>query len=229
MQNNFHGSQTAKAKLIIVGGGGHGAVVHEAATLSGHFSPVGVFCESTPHPSFQNVPRLAKEEEVAALLAKNEGVQFCIAVGDNCLRQELAQTWKARWNLPLATIVHPHAFVSPTAKVSAGAVVLARAHVGTFSEVGELCLVNTGASLDHDCKLELASSLAPGSFAGGNVTLGERTAVGLGASIRHGVSIGRDSVVGMAAAVTKDVESEVVVMGVPAKITKQRLRGEKYL
>ena len=59
--------------------------------------------------------------------------------------------------------------------------------------------------------------------------VGRATAIGLGASVIHGVTIGDDTVVGAGAVVLRDVPERVVAYGVPARVARTRQPGEPYL
>ncbi|MNP45286.1 UDP-N-acetylbacillosamine N-acetyltransferase [compost metagenome] len=52
----------------------------------------------------------------------------------------------------------------------------------------------------------------------GAVSVGDRSWVGIGSSVRQMISIGSDVVVGAGASVVSDVKDSVVVVGVPAKV-----------
>ena len=54
----------------------------------------------------------------------------------------------------------------------------------------------------------------------GHVTIGQYTYVGMSTAIKEGVSVGYNSIVGMYSAVYKDIESEVVAVGNPARVMK---------
>ena len=64
---------------------------------------------------------------------------------------------------------------------------------------------------------------------GGNVCVGERSAICIGASVKHGLDIGDDAVVGGGSYVAKDVQGSSIYYGVPAKFIKQRTSSDKYL
>ena len=56
---------------------------------------------------------------------------------------------------------------------------------------------------------------------GGSVVVEEYASIGVGASVKPGVTIGKGSIVGVGAAVIKDVSPHSVVVGVPAKEIKK--------
>ena len=74
--------------------------------------------------------------------------------------------------------------------------------------------------VEHDCKLGDYVHLAPNACLGGNVTVGENTLIGIGASVIPNVVIGKNVSVGAGALVLEDIPDCAVVVGVPAKIIK---------
>lgn len=198
-------------KLAILGAGGHGRVVAEAAEESGWTVP-GLFDRAGPkvHDPWRV---LGDEKDLLGRLGEFDGV--IVAIGEN--RQRLDWTLKlGAYGGQLATVVHPAAWVSPRAHLGQGSVVLAGAIVGTGVHLGRAVIVNTGASVDHDDRIGDGVHIAPGARLAGHVTVGDRSWIGLGAVVRQGLSLGADVLVGAGAAVVKSVESGQTVVGVPA-------------
>ena len=101
--------------------------------------------------------------------------------------------------------------------------------ISANAEIGEFCIVNTKASLDHDGIMGAFSSLAPAVTVGGEVVINAFAAVLLGANIIHSISIGEHSVIGAGSLVLRDVPDRVVAYGLPARIIRTRQPGEPYL
>jgi acetyltransferase-like isoleucine patch superfamily enzyme len=53
--------------------------------------------------------------------------------------------------------------------------------------------------------------------------------VGLNASVKQGINIGENSIVGAQSFVNQDTEPNVVTYGVPAKVIRTRRNDEKFL
>ena len=62
--------------------------------------------------------------------------------------------------------------------------------------MGENCIVNTNASLDHNSEMKAHSSILPGVTTGGDVVLGECSCVCIGSIVSHRVHIGSHVVIG---------------------------------
>jgi UDP-perosamine 4-acetyltransferase len=202
-------------RLAIVGAGGHAKVVIEAIRATGTWDIAGLIDPSPGAASVLGVPVLGGDEMLPRLLA--DGVSaVVIALGGNALRERLGR--RARdMGLELPAIVHPSALVSPSARLGAGVVVMARAVIGTETVVSELAIVNTGAILDHDNFLGIAAHVAPGCALAGNVFVGDRTLIGVGSAVRPLIRIGTDVVVGAGSAVVRDVPDGARVGGAPAR------------
>ena len=143
-------------KLLILGAGGYGRTVADVARQLGIYDKIGFLDDRKVSPEV-----LGTCGEYA--LFCDENTVIYPAFGDN----EIRLSWLERLlqeDISVATIVHPTAYVSPTAKLGAGTVVLPRAVVNTGCEIKEGCILNIGALLDHDCILEAGVHLCPGAI-----------------------------------------------------------------
>ena len=88
------------------------------------------------------------------------------------------------------------------------------------AQVGRHCIINTGASVDHECVIEDYVHISPHSTLCGNVSVGEGSWIGAGTTIIPGVKIGKWSVIGAGSVVTKDIPDHVLAVGNRCKIIK---------
>ena len=199
-------------QLVVIGGGEHARVVIEAAT---EWSIVGY----VDREQGETARRLAVEwlGNDETYLAKHRGAPHLCVLGVGYLGEPrtalVCQYQGVRW----ATVVHQRAWVSPTATLGEGVVVLAGAVINSGARVGEHSIVNTGAIVEHDVDVGAFSHIAPGVTIGGGARIGSSCHLGLGSSIRDHVTIGAQATVGMGAVVVSNVASGAKVLGVPAK------------
>ena len=76
-----------------------------------------------------------------------------------------------------------------------------------------MCIVNTGAIVEHDCKVEKYSHIAVGTVLCGNVSIGKECMVGANATIIQGVSVGNHTIIGAGTVVTHDVKANMMKYG----------------
>lgn len=208
-------------RVAVYGSGGHGKVVADAVTATGVHDLVG-FLDDDPHTSDRTIedrPVLAVGGDLAdvARELKLEGV--ALGVGDNEVRHQIVQQ-STDVGLALIPVTHPAATVAPSVEVGAGVVALAGSVVNPFARLEEGVVVNTSASVDHDCKVRRFSHLWPGAHLAGNVEVGEFSYIGMGASVIQNVTIGKRVTVGAGAVVLQDLEDDITAVGVPAKRIK---------
>lgn len=95
---------------------------------------------------------------------------------------------------------------------------IAGAVVNVDCRIGMGVIINTAASIDHDCVLEDAVHISPGARLAGGVCVGERSWVGIGASVKQLVEIGSGVTVGAGAVVVSNMPDDCVAVGVPARV-----------
>ena len=141
-------------------------------------------------------------------------------------------------------------YVSSTAKIGKNVKIWHFAYVGDQTEIKDNVMVGSLTHIDYKVKIgentriEGSVYIPPLTTIGKNVFIGPGAAftndpypmspkmvgvivedgaiIGGRAIIKPGVRIGRNSVVAMAAVVTKDIPPDVVVMGHPAKVKYSR-------
>jgi len=206
---------SADALVVLIGAGGHARVLREALLLTE--TEVKGFV--APEDQAERMPGLAwlgEDDVLPRLDAVLTTVNAVGSVGDLRARARVHDAVTAA-GLERRTVIHPAAIVSPSARVDAGAQILASAVVGTGARIGADAIVNTAAVVEHDATIGAVAHIASGAVLAGGVTVGERTHIGLGARVIQGVRIGSDCVVGAGAVVLRDVADGTKVAGVPAR------------
>ncbi len=200
--------------LLIIGAGGHGRVTADAARLTGQWKKIAFIDDCYPEVNTSaNLPIIGGVSELGSLTGTwNEVV---VAVGDNTTRLKVLQNTK-RLGFTIASVIHPSAQIAEDVTIGKGTVIFANAVINTGSKVGDACIVNTAATLDHNNYLHNGVHISPGTHLAGGVEIGIRSWIGIGASITHGRTIGSDVIVGAGAVVINDIRNGLTVVGVPA-------------
>lgn len=205
--------------LLIIGAGGHGKVVADAALETGKWNEIMFMDDAWPEKKKNGQWDIHGRVNHLADW-KSRCAHAVVAIGNNHLRMEL-QFKLVDAGFEIATIVHPSAQVSRFARLGAGCVVFANAVVNVDADVGDAGIINTAATIDHDCCLGKGVHVAPGANLGGGVTVGDFSWIGIGAAICHYISIGTDVTVGAGAVVISNILDGVTAVGSPARPIKK--------
>lgn len=217
--------------IVIVGASGHAKVVIDIVERAGELEIVGLVDSGKPEGlEWFGYTILGSESDMSALMGRHGFEAGIVAIGDNWTRHLVVnKIGEAAPDFAFTSAIHPSACLGRGVRIGCGSVIMAGAIINSDSTIGDFCIVNTGASLDHDNLLEDYVSVAPGVVTGGNVTVGAFSALSLGSAVLHGRSIGPHSVVGAGATVMDDIPGYSVAWGTPAKVIKQRREGDRYL
>lgn len=212
----------AEREVVLLAAGGHARVVLDALLAMG-VRVTGILDPARrPGEEIFGVPVLgddgwlAGRDPAATLLANGAG-----QVPRAEVRERLFESLRSR-GFGFVPVRHPSAVVGREALLAEGSQVMAGAVVQCRARIGRNAVVNTRASVDHDCVLGDHAFVGPGATLCGDVRVGDGAFVGSGAVILPGVEVGARAVVGGGALVARDVPGGALVTGVPAAVRRER-------
>jgi sugar O-acyltransferase (sialic acid O-acetyltransferase NeuD family) len=207
-------------RAAIYGAGGHAKVVAEILRLNG-WQVIGFLDAANPKREGEDFygSKILGGDEVLEELLRSGVTNTIVGFGDNRRRNATGERLVGM-GFRLLTALHPNAICAGDASIGEGAVVAAGTVLGPSSRVGKNAIINSHASLDHDCIVADGAHVGPGAIITGFVEIGECAWIGAGAVIADHKRIAADAIVGAGAVVVKDVSEAVVVMGVPARVVR---------
>ncbi|MBN1538085.1 MAG: NeuD/PglB/VioB family sugar acetyltransferase [Anaerolineales bacterium] len=199
--------------VIIYGSGGHGKTLVDLIRQTDNYRIAG-FIDDNRHKgeTVMEIPVLGGVEVLPELAS--QGIRQAVnAVGGIGNIQSRIQVFErlslAGFTFPI--LVHPTAFVEPSARLSPGVQIFAHAYVGSEAKIGMGVIVNTGAVVSHDCQIADYANISPGAMLAGEVTVGEATLIGMGATINLQVKIGNGVRIGNGATLKSNVPDSGIV------------------
>lgn len=194
--------------MYLYGASGHGTVVAEIAEENS--IKIEAFIDldiSKTKLMDYNVLHKIPEQEIEAV----------VSIGNNVIRKKIVNH---HTNLKYLRLFHPKSIISKRADIDEGTVVMGGSTINSGVKIGKHCIVNTNASVDHDCIIEDFSHISPNAALAGNVHIGEGTHVGIGATVIQGIKIGKWCTIGAGAVIINDTPDGATVVGNPGKIIK---------
>lgn len=206
--------------VIVIGAGGHAAVVADAAIAMGLQVLGFTDNDSARHGQMLCGRPVLGDDDVLETHARDDvrllnGIGGVGRRGDTLRRRVQERLAGNGWMF--IGVRHPAATVSPFAHVEPTAQLLAGSIVQPGARVGEGCIVNSGAIIEHDAVVGDWSHVAPRALLCGDVQVGEGSHIGAGAVVRQGIVLGAATVVGAGAVVLAGHAGGGTLVGVPAR------------
>ena len=207
-------------ELIIVGAGGLGReVLQYALDTFSHNSTIRIngFLDDNPDEL-----KCYKDKLPYQIIGDTESYQveskdrFLLALGSPGTRKTLVEKLERR-GAEFISLVHPKAYVSPSAKLGKGVIISPFATVATHTTLHNHVVLGFYAHVGHDAVIGTYSVLSPYAAVNGGTTLDELAFLGTHAVVTPNRKVGRDSQVAAGAIVYGDIPANRLAMGNPAK------------
>lgn len=198
------------SEINIIGAGGHSKVVSDVAKTNSYIK-LNYF----DHDARKWDDNL----NIYSLDALKVGNAF-VAIGSNSSRKAIVNN---KSNLQWKSLIHPTAIIGINVSIGEGTVVMAGAIIQHSTIIGKHCIINTGACIDHDCNIEDYVHIGPNASIAGCVTIKEGTFIGIGSTLINKIIVQEWCIIGAGSVLINDLESNITVVGNPAKFIKNNL------
>lgn len=142
--------------------------------------------------------------------------EVLVAVGDSFLRKDLIG--RLPKETKYFTFIHKSVqILGNDIEIGEGSIICAGTIITTNCVLGNHVHLNLQTTIGHDCRIGDYFTTAPGVKISGNNEIGECVYIGTNASTKQKLKISDNVVVGMNAAVVKDIFESGTYVGVPAK------------
>jgi sugar O-acyltransferase (sialic acid O-acetyltransferase NeuD family) len=211
---------TSLPRVAIVGGSRLGRLIAHYVDETGQLTVVGFFDNNIPKGTVtEHGVILDNTQEIRRMHADGLFDGLMIGVG------YVNQHWRERFfeeyqDLPRPSLIHPTAYVNPSAHIGAGVVVLPGVIVDANCSIEDNVFLNPGAIVAHDSTIGAHTFVGPGAMVSGFATVGKNCFLGLGAKVINDVALCDGCQLGAGAVVTKSLETSGVYAGVPARLLR---------
>ena len=198
-------------KLVIIGASGHGKVIADLAKLN-RYEQI-LFLDD--NPALKTCAGHPVVGTVNDMLYYHDS-DFVVAIGNGYTRQRIQERIEEA-GLRVVSLIHPNAVIGSNVSIGNGTVIMAGTVINAETELGKGCIINTCASVDHECDLHDFVHVSVGAHVAGKVIIGEKTWVGAGATIINNLYITDNCMIGAGSVVVKVITESGIYMGVPAR------------
>ena len=208
-------------KSVIIGAGTYGEVYLVYLQEAG-VNIVGFIDDAPKSDEIKGIPILGGIDSLP-ILKEKYGVEavYC-PLGNNKLRVKfLSYAKKLGYEIP--NYIHPSVVVSPNVTIGEGIYILLGTTIMPHTTINDFVMISMGVHLAHHSTLEEGVFLSTGCNFGASIVAHKYAYCGISSTIMTGIKeLGKDCLIGAGAVVIRDVESNTVVAGVPAKVIKRK-------
>lgn len=197
-------------KLYVFGASGHGKVVAEL--VSNTNCKIEALIDDSPKSDNLGLIPIINSLKI---VEPSPEVAMIIAIGNNAIRKKISSRFR---DYNFFTGIHKTAFVSPSATVGLGTVVMVHAIINADAKIGNHVIINTAALIEHDCNIADFVHISPKVTLSGNVSIGLGSHLGSGVIVIPGIKIGKWCTIGAGTVVINDIPDGATVVGNPGKI-----------
>lgn len=217
--------------IVLIGGGNQAHYTIDIIEKEGKYNIVGIIDSIHEVGSDRfGYKILGRQENISQLIEEHNIEGGVISIGDNWSRYYVYnQILELVPTFTFVNAIHPSVIIGNNVKLGVGIVAMAGCIFNPKSQIGDFTFFATGAQVEHDCQIGDFSSISAGSVTGGYVKLGKFSAITLGVTVVDRLEIGENTVVGSGSLVTKSLPDNVLAYGSPAKVMRNRVKGEKFL
>ncbi len=193
--------------VLLFGGGGHGKTLIDLINELDTFQIGGVVDENlAPGSRLMDLPVFGGDELLADLFKAGfrQAVNGVGGIGNVAARLSVFDKLKET-GFDFPTLVHPTAWIEPSAELAAGVQVLPLSYVGTDSSIEFGSLLNAHVVVSHDCHIGKCVNLSPGATLAGGVKIHDHAQIGMGVTINLNLTIGAEARIGNGATIKADV------------------------
>jgi sugar O-acyltransferase (sialic acid O-acetyltransferase NeuD family) len=130
------------------------------------------------------------------------------------IREKLAE-FEVHTNL--ISLISPDSRVSHRAQVEKGSIVCPGVQISVNTYIGLNSVINCNSIIGHDVHIGDDSVVSSQVNIGGGVKIAPEVYIGMGCLVKERLTIGKQSILGMASVLFENVPEELLFMGNPAK------------
>jgi len=209
-------------KIAVYGAGGFGREVKmlidqvNASSMTYEFA--GYFDDGVEKGTLVNgFPVLGGRDHLNAFA---EPLCVAFAIGSPAMKKKIIGNVKND-NVSYPSLIHPNVLIgNDDVTIGEGCIICAGCIITINIKIGKFVILNLACTVGHDTVIEDYASFMPGVNISGEVLIKEGVYVGTGAKIINQLDIGRFTIVGAGAVVSKTLPDECTAVGIPAKAIK---------
>jgi len=181
-------------EILLIGGGGHCKSVIDVIEAEGRFKIAGIIDKPSLLGKVVAGYQVIGSDKDLLDLAKTYSYALVTVGQIKTVNVRIALFQKLKsLGFVLPSVTSPRAYVSRTASIEEGSIIMHDVLLNSNVKVGYNCIINTKALVEHDTIVGNHCHISTGVILNGNVTVESEAFVGSGTITREGIVISKGS------------------------------------
>jgi sugar O-acyltransferase (sialic acid O-acetyltransferase NeuD family) len=149
----------------------------------------------------------------------NNDIEIFIGIGNPSILINSLEKFKF---FKFPNLIHPTTnFNNNFNDIGKGNIICAGCNFTVNITINDFNVINLSTTIGHDTKIGSYNIINPGSNISGNVDIGDLNLIGTNSTILQNLKIVNNNIIGAGSLLTKDITSNKMVFGVPARVIKE--------
>ena len=209
-------------KIVIVGAGGFGRevkmLIDQLNSKENVYEFIGYYDDG-----FARGTKINSNEVLGSILdlaSTIEKLNVVVAIGAPDIKKKIVEKL-SNPNLRFPTLIHPSVLIgNEFVSVGKGCIICAGTIITCNIVIKDFVILNLMCTVGHDSSIHSYASFMPSVNISGEVVIHEGVYVGTGAKIINQLEIGKQTIIGAGAVVSKTLPEKCTAVGIPAKPIK---------
>lgn len=205
-------------RIILLGAGGHCISCIDVIDSTKQFEIVGILDPNEPVGKLVcGYPVLGDDSLIKKYCEQD--CSFVITVG----QIKSSNSRKTLYNLiksfegELPVIISPYSYVSSSAYIAEGTIVMHHAIVNSMANLGQCSIINTKALVEHESIIGEFCHISTGVCVNGQVSIGNECFIGSNTVVGNNLLIANNVVIGAGSQVLRNIITKGVYVGNPLR------------
>ena len=204
--------------IILIGGGGHCISCIDVLRSTDNYEIVGIL--DTPDKvgsKLSDISVIGTDEDIPMLAKQYKN--FLISVGQiksSEIRERIYNIVKSCGG-SLPVIASTRSYISKTAHLSEGTIVMHNALINAGAVIGKNCIINSGALIEHEVIIGDFCHISTHAVVNGQTKVGRRSFIGSNSVIGNNVCLPEEIIIAAGACITKSPDETGTYFGNPAR------------
>jgi len=204
--------------IILIGGGGHCISCIDVLRASNKFEIIGILDTSDKvGTTIYGIEVIGTDDDITHLAGRYKN--FLITVGQIKSSEKREGIFNKvisyKGNLPV--IISPYAYVSHTASIGEGTIIMHNCLINAKAIIGSNCIINTGALIEHEAVIGDFCHISTQAVVNGQAVVGSKSFIGSNSVVANNITLPEGIIVAAGACILESPERTGTYIGNPAR------------